>query len=446
MTVARLLGENVVLFLLGLGLLPIIGLARTVQQIRHRWGLAYLTGIAAAGIVAATLAVLEVPFSPGALIAVTILALAGGYGRLRPDGGRLERPRRTTADRIAGRVGVAVLLACAAGMAYAVASEPLDEYDGWAIWGLKAHAIAALGGSSGDVLASPAYDFSHLEYPLLAPGLEALGLNSAGRYESRLIVIQCVLIGLAGLLAVWGALRDRVRPLLLWPALAAIAVAPAMLSQLESGLADMPLALFVAAGLVTAGRWLLEPQDSWLALATLFFAAAALTKDEGDLFVAAALTGLVLVAQGRRLQVGIATAAVGLAVLPWRVYVAVHHFSTSDFKLSRSFDPGWLGHHLGHAPTAFAILLSHSVDIHYYEFLLPLGLGAIALSLTRGPRTLGIFAAVFVALSAVGLSWIYVISQIPLLEYLEITEDRVTASIVIGCAALAPLLVAEATR
>jgi hypothetical protein len=50
---------------------------------------------------------------------------------------------------------------------------------------------------------------------------------------------------------------------------------------------------------------------------------------------------------------------------------------------------------------------------------------------------------VWTVLAWIGLSWIYVISRFEYSSYLDSTKERVIASVVLGSAALVPLLAAE---
>jgi hypothetical protein len=60
-----------------------------------------------------------------------------------------------------------------------------------------------------------------------------------------------------------------------------------------------------------------------------------------------------------------------------------------------------------------------------------------------GLRALPLFALVWTIVAWLGLSWIYVISHFEYSSYLDSTKERVVASLVVGCAALIPLLAAE---
>ena len=190
------------------------------------------------------------------------------------------------------------------------------------------------------------------------------------------------------------------------------------------------MAFFLACGLLAAARWLLEPERSWLVLASMFFAAA--------------YVGLVVVARGRRMPTLLSAAAVGCALLPWRVFVAVNGLTTSDFHFSKSFDPSWVGSHIDRAPTAAVALAHHSLDMNRYALLVPLGAAALVVAFFSKARALAVFGAVFAALSISGLLWTYVISWIPLGQYLSQTQDRISAGLILACAALAPLLLSEA--
>ena len=146
-------------------------------------------------------------------------------------------------------------------------------------------------------------------------------------------------------------MRDRVRPLILLPVLAAMFTAPAVVEQLGTGYADVPLAMLVAAGLVASARWLESRSGGWLALAVLFFAGAAATKQEGLLFVAAALAALLVVARGGRRPVALAAAAVAVTLVPWRIFVRRQDLAAiTDYDLSTLFDPGYVLGRAGRAP------------------------------------------------------------------------------------------------
>jgi hypothetical protein len=439
----------VLLTLCGLGALAILGVARSRSELAYRAGLAPLAGIAWAGIAGATLATAGTRLSLAGLVVLTAATCAGGALRILRRATVPEPSEPVRRSRLELTLVVVALASIAALCVAALAAfhdKPVAEYDGWAIWATKAKAIAVLGSADPAVFAGEAYERLHLEYPLLVPAVHALPLQALDHYSSPAIILQCLVIGAAGLLALWALLRDRVRPVLLLAFLAATLAMPAFLVQLGTGYADVPLALFIAVGLAAAARWLVDDGAPWLALTTLFFAAAALTKNEGLLFAASTYVPLLLVASGRRRAVGLSAAVVALLYAPWRAYTAFHHLETPDYDLSSSFDVSWVAGRLDRGPPAARALLGEALELRQYGLLLFLGVCAAALALAFGPRSLGVLAAGFALLSLAGLSWIYVLTPYDLAFYLSTNKDRIVMSLVVGLAALAPLLVEETVR
>jgi hypothetical protein len=345
-----------------------------------------------------------------------------------------------------GLVAVTALAVFAAFTLSAFRVKSLLEYDGWAMWGMKARAIAVLGSADPAVFASETYERLHIEYPLLLPSLYSLPLQATDGYSSNTIVLMCFAIGVAGVLAIWSALRDRVRFWLLLTCVAAIGTLPAVVTQLGTGYADVPLALFVAVGLCAAARWLIGDAGHWLALATVFLAASVLTKNEGLLFAVAVYVPLFTTARGRRRPIVVSAAVVALLYAPWRVFTIVHDLDTPDYEFSWSLKLPWIASRIDRVQTGANGLLEQALDVRQFGFLLGLGLAATVLALALGLRRLGLLAAGFAAISFVGLTWIYVLTTSDLPSYLKSNAYRVVMSLVVGLAALTPLIVEECAR
>jgi hypothetical protein len=429
--VAGLLGANALIFVVGLGLLPWLGVARTWRQLVARCGLGYLCGLVAVGILAANLALVHVGFGWPALSLVASGAAVSGAWHLRGS----ERPRWTRPSWPA-LAAAAALTALLVEYARAFAVAPLDRYDAWAIWALKGHALYAFGWADPAVFAGSAYRFANLDYPLLLPSLEAVDFHAMGAFDTRLLHLQFLLFLVAALAALGTVLAGQVRPFLLWTLLGAVALAPAVFDQLLTAYADLPLALVFSVGAAAAGRWLLTDERWALALATLCFAGALLTKNEGTLFVAAAFAGLFAAAYSRWRPLAVAAAVDVAVLLPWKLYVRVHHLTDINYNLGDSFHP----HKLGVGPIAFRTLGSQMLDPRQWGLLAPIFVVVLAVAVFRGERALALFAAVTVLLSWLGLSWIYVISHFEYSSYLGSTKRRVVASVVLAAAALIPLL------
>ncbi len=438
MRIAGLLGANALMLVTGLGLLPLLGAARSWRALVARSGLAYLCGIVLAGLIAANLALVRVSFGWLGLAVLTLVSALAGVWRLRGT----DLPERRAPSWI-GLAGVATLAALLVEYGRAFAVAPLDRYDAWAIWALKGRALYSFGWADPAVLAGHEYRFANLDYPLMLPSLEAVDFRSMGAFDTRLLHLQFLLFLVAALSALYALERDRVPRLLLWTSLVAVAVAPAMFDQLLTAYADVPLALVLAVGICAAGRWLLTNERWTLAVAALCFAGALLTKNEGLLFVAAAFLGLLAAAYGRWRALILAAAADVLLFLPWKVYGWIYDLHDINYSLADSFDLGHISGRLGVGRIAFGTLGEEMVGPLQWGLLFPLFGLLVIVALATRPRALALYATVWALLSWLGLSWIYVISHYEYSSYLDSTKDRVIASIVLGGAALTPLLAAE---
>ena len=261
---------------------------------------------------------------------------------------------------------------------------------------MKGKALYLLGWADPALFAAAAAEPAHRDYPLLVPSLEAVASRAMGAFDPRLIHLQFLLIAVAGIAALHGLLRDRVQPWLLWPFLVALVAAPAVSGQLLTAYADIPLAFFVAAGLLAAARWIDEPEARTLALATLFFAAACLTKNEGIVFVVSAYLGLLL-ATRRWKPLLLSALAVELVLLPWQLWLAIHHIHSDTAISVDSLDLG----HPGIGPSAFRGLLDRAFSFHEWPLLLPLFLVALALAFRS---RLAWFAGTWALVSMLGLA------------------------------------------
>ncbi len=415
----RLLLANALELLVGVGVATVL---------RAPIGTAYLLGLAVVGIVSAHLALVHVPIGWPGLAILAALAVPFVY-RARP------RLRLGTPIGWAGTAALAALLVRAWPT---FAAKPLDNYDGWAIWGMKGKALTLLGWADPSLFANKAATPAHLDYPLLLPSLEAVAARAMGSFDPRLIHLQFLLFAVAGIAALHALLRERVRAWLLWPGLLALAAAPAFTGQLLTAYADVPLALFIAAGLLAAARWLEDGEPRTLALAAIFFAAAGLTKNEGLIFVAAAFLGLLL-ATGRWRPLLAALAGVEAALLPWQLWLAVRHVHSDTLLSLQSLRV----HHPGIGPLAFHALLDQALSLQAWPLLLPLFLAAV---LAAAGSRLAVFAWAWALVSMCGLTWIYVVSKTEWSNYFSYSGNRVIDSAVVGAAALTPLLAAEALR
>jgi hypothetical protein len=426
--VIPLLVANALMLALGAGLLPMLRSVRSRRELLVCLPLAYPVGIAATGIVSAHLALVHVAVGRIGLPVLAAFALVAGLSRVAGGGWR-ARPRVEASHLV---LVLAVVLCLRAARLFAV--KPLLEFDGWAIWATRARALYDYGQPIAPVFTDPTYPA--LQYPLLLPSLEAVDFRFLGHFDGTLVHLQLAGLALAFVGGAWTLLRDRVQPLLLASVLLAIVAAPTFFNQLQTNYADLPLAIFVALGVAALAT-------GQFALAALFLGAAALTKNEGELFALAAFVAAAAVMPRRELRrLGLCALAVIVIDLPWRIWVQAHHLPTRDYALSNLLDPAYLWQHRGRVGPSATELWAQVWRLDSFSLVVVLvaaGLG-VGLFLLRSREA--VFAATWLVLSFAGLLLIYWISRNPLTSHLYNTSDRTIDSLVFGAALLVPVLLA----
>jgi Ca2+/Na+ antiporter len=438
-----LLAANVLYLAVGAGLMPLLRIAPTRDDLVRRLGLSYLVGVAATGILAATLALVRIPLGLAELAFVAALVLLLGLRRLPQTADAAQVPTEPVWSRI---VGGAALLVAGVLLVHAARTfriRPLLEWDGWAIWAMKARGLYELGGAGSPVFTSESYP--PLQHPLWLPSIEAIDFRAMGAFDGTLIHLQLLFLALGFLAAYWTLLRGVASDALLGVVALAILAAEPVLKQLSTNLADVPLAFLVALGIAALARWVAADESWAIVCAALFLGAATLTKSEGALFALAAFLAALPAARGRVRPLLWAGLAVVLVLLPWRVFVAVHDLPVADYDLSNLADAGYLADNADRVRPAADGLLSE-IFSGDWGLLVPLFVVALAAALLARRYALAAYSAVWAVLSFGGLLAVYWISVVPLELQLVWTADRTIVTIVVGAAALTPLLVGRLSR
>jgi hypothetical protein len=385
-----------------------------------RIGLALFTGLAAAMVLLPPLVYL------GASPSLWVVALLGGAAL----GAGLLRGRPVLARPRIEPLPLLVLSAPLVLLAVRAVREPVDHYDAFANWTLKAKLLFAGRRFFDPSIAPPV----HREYPLGLPALEAYVFHGMGTADARVVHLLFVVF-LAGLAVVaWHVLRPHVAA---WPLTAGLSLVlwmPAARDQALSGYADVPLAcLFVSAVLLL---W-----NEELVLSCVFAAAALATKRDALAFCAVlyvvAFASLALRRDWTRVRaLAVGVVCVVLSAVPWRVFDAVQGLHDNDVSPSLS-RAGELGFVFGR--------LAHLVVGQVYVWVLLLAAGAAILMLVRGrdrPLALGALAVGAGLLAA--LAFVYVSGTTGVHYLVRSTARRTLMTPVLLAAALLPLLVTRA--
>lgn len=250
MAVARLAAGALLALAIGLAALAAAGL-----PVRPRWarlGLGLALGVEVLVVLGLPLALLGAPAGPGAIVALGLavaLALAGLAVRR---GARPEEVSPAAEERTPLATAGAVVLAAAVALALAkLAAVPLWSWDHVAVWGAKSRHLIAGGRLDLSFMSGPGFEVT-AHYPLGLPAAWRVVALGAPPGELEVDLVHALSV-----LALVGLARDGCRrlgsPAPLAAALAALlAVSPLVWDTVAVGLAELPLALWAAAGLVAA--------------------------------------------------------------------------------------------------------------------------------------------------------------------------------------------------
>ena len=431
----------------GAGISRALGLWRAPRELLSALAVAYLVGVAACGIAAEWALIAGLGLARWQVVAGCALLAATGL-RPRWDGQVLPAPPPRAAGRAVLALQAAVGLMAVMYLADA-AFRPLAEQDAWAMWTMKARAIALLDGLDARVFAGVPYHQVHLDYPLLIPALEAIGFRFMGAVDTQGIHIQGALLVVALLLALPRLLADRVPPAAAWASVLLIAVAPSLVYQAGAGLADAPLAVFFALASMCAWRWLAEGRPQMLVLTALFAAAVLATKREGGPFVAALfLVVLVAAGRGRRGQTIAAGVAAVATAIPWQLWLHANGVDTSNGEIpyAKVVDPSYLAGRLGRIPTGAGSLVWHAVEPSAWLVIVPAAAVAVVLAVRGGDRRTPVFVSALACLVVVSVVWAYWVGRPSLHYYLDHSARRVVTTPVVLLGAFLPVLLAAAAR
>jgi hypothetical protein len=435
--------------LIGVGIAGALGVFDARPSTWWRLPAAYLLGVAVVAIGASYAALAGYAVGFGTLLAAAAVSLVAAWLRIGRRVGRVrsgERgaPPNPLAGAIAiGLLGVSVVLLGVSMRLQAL--NPPVVWDAWAMWELKAHVLYELPDVAPAVVREG--DYGHPTYPLALPALYALGFRAMGRFDSVLIGLQLAFLLVGAVTWVWCVWRDRCSPVLVALVLTVLVSAPQLHVQLASKLADVPLGLFVGAGLVAFARWLADGGDErWpLASGALLLGCAGLMKNEGLMFAAAAglalMAGAAVEPRARLRDAAAALAAVAAIVLPWRVYTVAHELPATDYDLVDLLRPGVLAEQFDRVGPVVRELWTELTWSDHWGWIVAIALLAIVGAAAAGDGAIATFAAVWLGLAFGGLVATYWISSLPLEFGLSNTSRRTIVSLAIGAACLTiPLL------
>lgn len=331
----------------------------------------------------------------------------------------------------------------------AARATPIPAFDAWAQWMPKTQVLAHHGLSDETLFVSPAYGYVNPDYPLALPAFEATQMRALGIGDGSpdLGVLHVgfwlILAAFAGALL---HLRGRRASFVLAGVLVVwFAAAPGIQVQARSTLVDLPMAVFLAVGAMLLVTWLDRRERGLIVLAAVFLGMAANLKNEGlaaAVVVCAATMMALAVARDRRgvMSVGGMLVAVGLLVLPWRVWGSLHDLHGA-LSLGNGLNPVYLIAHASRVTPTLNALAGALARPGEYLFIPAAALAVIgAVIVCRGPAVgrallhLGFLASYFAV-----MSWAYWVSTPPLASYLGEAGRYMTAFAALSVVAILDL-------
>ncbi len=298
-------------------------------------GLSFMTGLGAVSFQMFLYSLASVPLNPVFIMLPWIPFIAFVFFRFRA-GARPEKMRR---DFVGFALIAIVIIQSAYAFIYAL-SVPLFGWDAWFIWFLKARAFFLDQGISGEFLANPGYRH-HGDYPLLMPLAISFVYGAAGSASEMIgkVIYPLQLLSLVSVIHYAVSRISERRTGLLFAALATLVPVimihaggvPVKLGYLYAGdfagYADLALSIYFLGSAAFLYLYAKEGGRAHLAIASLFLAFSAWTKNEGLTFAAFGVMLTLLYIAIYRREAFIKDALVlvlpiAAVVIPWSLYKA----------------------------------------------------------------------------------------------------------------------------
>lgn len=345
-----------------------------------------------------------------------ILLVAAGYEFWRTRQPPIQREPLPRFPPLLWIAFALALILVTSAMTAAWEANPQGNWDAWSIWNLRAKFLAAGSGLAARAW-SPMLSFTHSEYPLLLSGFVASCWSAAGSISDLAPIATSYLFFLALLATVTGgiaALRGTVPGLLAGLCLMGV---PAVLTEVPSQYADVPLACFMAGAMLFA---LLERP----AIAGVLAGFAAWTKDEGLLFLVILSAAMALLKRPGLLHFCYGAAPVAALVLIFKLAVArgTHSLMSDAAKSSLLVRLG----DFSRLPLIASSMVREvfAWNVGWYHPLLPIAALALVLRFDRRQRRDSLFCCAIAGALLLGYFSVYMITPNDLKWQLQTSLTR----------------------
>jgi hypothetical protein len=316
--------------------------------------------------------------------------------------------------------------------------------DAWGIWLPKGLALAEHGLDERLFVPNGDYVFFEVpDYPLWWSALTGLDVRLAGGLDVRAMNGQLVLLTVAFVAAAARLLWGYVRPWLLWTGLLLLVASPELLRHTQSGMADLPLAIYLSLFLLSAAAWLASGRGFYLLLVFAFGATTLAIKTEGVPQLLLFLTIVsALAARSRPQRLAALWGAAGCALatfVPWLAWRTANGID-ARVPLSDAIDPGYLGDRSARVGQAAEALAGHLGDPTEWLLLVPLALVLSIAAAVRARSAAWLAPAAVVAAGCAFWTWAYWTDRDEIDFVLATSSYRVIDSLVLAAGLAIPLL------
>ena len=441
---AGLVALNLIFFVCGAAVLWLARGWRTWLEFARLGGLAYLTGVAAAGAVWTLLLIAGIPFSLWLVVATVVAFVFAGVvgGRRLGRGSPALGAATVTRGVLVGAAGVAAAGLFLEVLFRAARLRGLYNWDAWSFWVPKGKAIYFFGGLDEQFFTT----LPGSSYPPLVPMLDAAAFHAMGAPDVSTLHIQFWFLGAGFVWALAGLLSERAPAWILWPFVLLLLVAPRIGRRFATPEADFLLDFFFVLGAVLVAFWLLDRERWRLVVATILLCGMVVTKREG-LLLAAVLIAAALLASARRWRATWPALAIVVAVTlavaaPWRIWYVAHGVAGegptgSGVNLTENPERLW---------PSLRLALDVLFDSGYWSVMVPVALGALVVAALARANTLVVFFGTLIVLVTLGGGWItWAIPELPITQELGGNPIvRYMGAAALLCVAASPVLLASA--
>ena len=406
-----------------------VGYAFLVRSLRGRswaefasWaGVALLLGAGAVGTLVFFATILGIPATLWTGGGAAIVA----FGALAALSHKVAFPRAATRrmSPAAAAVFAGVFALCLLGLVGGFRSAPWLD-DAWGIWLPKGLALWHHGLDERLFVPNGEYvAFGVPDYPLWWSIVTSLDVQAVGSVDVRAMDAQAALLTVAFFGAVARLLWGFVRPEVLAASLLLLACCPELWRHVQGGIADLPLAIYVALSVLATMLWMRTRASFHLVLGA--FAAAVALQIKTEALPELALLAVVGVALCRDRRVVIASLAALATALPWLAWRWSHDVPSRTGALDFGrFD---------RIPPTIAEVFGHLLDPTEWLVIVPL-FAVLTLAARRRRLLAAPGALLLVVLVA------YWIDRDEIRYVLDTSAYRVVDPIVLTAAVLLPLL------